>query len=372
MKALLSCLLLGALMGIASPSADAQKAHGALPAPTVRLAIDGILAGFQSHPLVAIGNYEDIAQEEDFYAALVRDPRFAREVGNVVVEFGSAAHQDTLDRYLNGGEVSFADLRKVWSDTVGFNIPYALGYVNFFVQVRDVNRTLPPAQRIHVWLGEPPIDWPKVKTKDDFFRFMAQRDTYPAGIIEREILARKKKAIVIYGSGHFFALGQFMPVIPLLEQKHPNSIFKVQLYQGYTTKSCTADFERATDSWPVPALVAPVKGSSLGGKLYRPNCDVLPRNAGTIIGPSPAQIRQIIEDSERRATGVDADAILFLGKAATLTQSPFEPSIYLDPDYRREMNRRATLGLNFNIGSAPMTDAIVRSNPVSPQYMHHY
>src|SRR5580704_13775727 len=141
--------------------ANMQKAQGQLPPPTVRPAIDGILDGFQDHPLVAIGNYEDYAQEEDFYAALVRDPRFAREVGNVVVEFGGAAHQDIIDRYLNGEDISFSDLRKVWTDVVGFNIPYALGYVNFFVQVREVNRTLPPKQRIHVWLGEPPINWSK-------------------------------------------------------------------------------------------------------------------------------------------------------------------------------------------------------------------
>jgi hypothetical protein len=49
-----------------------------------------------------------MAQEEDFYAALVRSPRFAAEVGNVVVEFGDAAQQGTLDRYLSGEE--FLDL----------------------------------------------------------------------------------------------------------------------------------------------------------------------------------------------------------------------------------------------------------------------
>jgi len=64
-----------------------------LEAPTVVNAIDGILHAFQNHPLVGIGDNHNSAQEEDFYAALVRDPRFSTEVGNVVVEFGGAAHR---------------------------------------------------------------------------------------------------------------------------------------------------------------------------------------------------------------------------------------------------------------------------------------
>jgi hypothetical protein len=372
-RILFPSLILGALLAVTLSASDARKSRNALPTPTVRPAIDGILAGFQDHPLVAIGNDEDYAQEEDFYAALVRDPRFARNVGNVVVEFGAGAHQDIIDHYLNGQDVSFSDLRKVWSDTVGFNIPYAIGYVNFFVQVRNVNRTLPPAQRIHVWLGEPPIDWSKARTKADFSRFLAQRDTHPAEIIETEILAKNKKALVIYGDGHFFAHNRFMPVIPLVEQKHSKAIFIVQMYAGFATKACTARFEKTIQNWPTPALATPVRGSSLDGKLYRPGCDVVPRTAFRFPPAwTEAQKSQAIDDAEQKFSGADADALLFLGKAAVLTQSSFEPSIYLDPDYLREMNRRATLGFNFNIGGAPMTDAIVKSNPVSPQFVRRY
>ena len=60
---------------------------------TVAPAVAGILDAFAFRPLVAIGDYHGVAQELDFYAAIVRDSRFASEVGNVVVEFGSASHQ---------------------------------------------------------------------------------------------------------------------------------------------------------------------------------------------------------------------------------------------------------------------------------------
>jgi hypothetical protein len=371
------CLFVGALLAIACPAADAQKTPASLPAPTVRPAIDGILAGFQNHPLVAIGNYEDYAQEEDFYAALVRDPRFAREVGNVVVEFGAGEHQDIIDRYLNGENVSFSDLRKVWTDIVGFNIPYAIGYVNFFVTVRDVNRALPPSQRIHVWLGEPPIDWSKIKSKEEFVKYYPQRDTHPIEIIEKEILAKNKKALIIYGDGHFYALKSlpspgFPRLLPPLEQKHPGAIFIVQMYVGFSTKACTTNFEQSIQSWPTPALAAPIKGTSIGRQLYGSGCDVVdPKILRFPPTMSAAKKADVIDEIEQNEAGIKADALLYVGKAASLTQSPYEPSLYLDPDYLRELNRRATLGFGFNVGKAPMTDAIVQSNPVSPQFVRH-
>jgi hypothetical protein len=64
-------------------------------------------------------------------------------------------------------------------------------------------------------------------------------------------------------------------------------------------------------------------------------------------------------------SGVDGDALLFLGKAETLTRTPMEPSIYLDLDYRREIERRKKIA----DGESP-TDSTVKDNPVSPNHIH--
>jgi hypothetical protein len=40
-------------------------------------------------------------------------------------------------------------------------------------------------------------------------------------------------------------------------------------------------------------------------------------------------------------SGVSANAILYMGPPDGLLLAPFNPSIYLDPDYFKEMNRRA-------------------------------
>ncbi len=160
---------------------------------------------------MGLGDDHALAQEEDFYVSLVSDPRFAREVGNVVVEFGNASQQQTIDRYVNGEDMSYAALRKVWADTsyVGwFPTVTALGYLNFYAAVRAINATVPVADRIHVWLGGKPVDWSKIKTKEDLLKAISgQADLYTADLIEQQILSRHKRALLIYGTFHIYDKG---------------------------------------------------------------------------------------------------------------------------------------------------------------------
>ena len=203
-KRLLARLTLSGMLTFAASSAETQKSPSTLPPPTVRPPLTEYWV--LSRPILwLLSEMPRAMLEEDFYAALVSNPRFARDVGNVVVEFGGAAHQDILDRYLNGADVAFSDLRKVWTDVVGFDFPTALGYVNFFAQVRAVNLRLQPTQRIRVWLGEPPIDWSRIKTDADFRPLLNQRDPYAAKIIEQQILEKRKKALVVYGDLHLYS-----------------------------------------------------------------------------------------------------------------------------------------------------------------------
>jgi hypothetical protein len=335
-----------------------------LEAPIVVSAIDGILNAFKNHLLVGIGDDHNSAQEEDFYAALVRDPRFSTQVGNVVVEFGGAAHQNLLDGYLNGQEVSYADLRTIWTDVVGW-IPTVtgLGYANFFAQVRAVNLALPPERRIHVWLGEPAVDWSKITTKAEFDPILAQRDTHAADVIEKNILGPGRKAVVIYGDLHFY---NNQGLRRLVEKQYPNAFFIVAMYAGYATKSCTASFEQGIADWPVPALATPLRGTSLESKLYRSDCDVEPRTSLPFRpSMSEAQRVQFADAIERMDSGVDGDALLFLGKANTLTRTPMDPSIYLDLKYRREIDRRQRIAFGESL-----TDSSVEQNPVSPHFIH--
>jgi hypothetical protein len=376
MRQLSSCLTLAAMLVVTS-TADAQTPTR--PAPTVRPAVDGVLAAFEQHRLVGLGDMHNMAQQEDFFVTLIRDPRFVKEVGNVVVEFGTATHQAILDRYVNGGDVSFAELRSVWSDVVGW-VPTVtgLGYVNFFVQVRTINLSLPPEQRVRVWLGEPVIDWSKVKTREDVMPFMSQRDSNPAAIIKREILAKGKKALVIYGAGHFD-----MPDMPvefrvrslqtLVEEDYPDAFFIVLPYWGFVEKACSVAFEQTYRDWPTPAMAFPVRGSTIEDALSKRGCHASTPSNPVINLPNKtaaelAEIRaKVAIAEEHMLSGMNGDALLYLGPAATLTRTPQEPSIYLDAAYRAEINRRNQIrGFQLLPNAIPFEPNTVSPRPLRP------
>lgn len=334
------------MLWLAIAGAAAQPA-GPTANPPAQPAIDGIIAAFQKHPLVGLGDYHDVAQEADFYAALVRDPRFARDVGNVVVEFGSASSQDIVDRYLAGETLPYAELRKIWTDRVSW-VPGGarLGYINFFAQVRAVNLGLPANQRIRVLLGDPPIDWSKVRTKADWLPILRQRDTHTAALIEQEILAKNKKALVIFGGTHFFASpdgGPLQNLGPLIQQAHPGAMFVVSPYAGFNEETCSARFEDALYNWPLPALATPVRGTKLEAMLRAPGCHAAP-------------VGRTSEDDI--FSGVAGDALLYLGPASALRYAPLEPDIYLDANYRAEISRRYEI-----IMGKPLASSTVESNP---------
>lgn len=310
------------------------KAPAGAP-PAVSNATDGVFAAFRSHPLVGLAEAHGWAQQLDFYSDLLRDPRFARDIGNVVLETGSATQQDIVDRHVNGEYVPYAILRKVWADTVGWRPAVThVGSLNVYATIREVNLTLPPAGRIKVWLGEPPIDWSKIKTKADLAPLEAQRESHPANLIDREILAKNKKALVIYGADHL-RLNVFTnnaSLRALVEKLHPGSWFIVAPYGGYTTAACTERFERHIKDWPTPALVEPIVGSTMEEDIFQPGCGLFPRPENV----TAEQYNELMRDYYLQM----GHALLYLGPRNEQVYSPQSPDIYLDLDYRTELERR--------------------------------
>ena len=305
-------------------------------APKVYSAADGIFTAFQTHSLVGLGELHGLAQELDLYVALLRDPRFASQVGNIVVEVGDSAQQAVIDRYVNGEDVPYTELRKVWSDTVGWypTVTFA-GSINIYSTIRDVNAKLPPEKRIKVWLGEPPIDWTKIKTKEDFTPLEGQRDTFPVELVGREILARNKKALMIYGTGHFGIYPDFPNLRAKLDTAHPGALFVISPYTGYAQADCAERFEPHTKGWTAPSLITPIKGSTLEDDIWRKGCNAFTK---------PPQLKdEAFEASGKNNLGLTSDAILYLGPRKSLVYGPRALDIILDQDYRAEMNRRMIL-----------------------------
>jgi hypothetical protein len=317
--------------------------------PIVSRAVDGILAAFERHPLVGLGDLHGLANEEAFYATLMTDPRFAAAVGNVVVEFGASQHQDILDRYLAGADVPYNELSKIWRNTVAWDPTVtAIGYQTFFAQVRAVNLSLPSSGRIRVWLSEPPIDWSVIHTKQAWQQIYDQRDPHAADVLVREILDRGEKALVIYGTGHFFSFPwpSTMPVPTagtatlgeIVERTHPGAFYLITPYGGYEKPGCSAALE-ADMKWPREVLIAPVRGTPLEGALMRPEC-----MSQTMRGVDPLPPADELARLQKRFyeidTGVAGDALLYLAPAAELMRAPEDPTTWMDVDYNKEIVRR--------------------------------
>ena len=315
----------------------------------VRPAVDGILAAFETHPLVGLGDRHGLADEGAFYNQLISDPRFADEVGNVVVEFGSASHQNTLDRYLAGEDVAYSDLRRVWLDAVGWEptIQWSM-YQLFFAQVRRTNLGLPLERRIRVWLGDPPADWSTIHTSEDLAPYILQRETHPASLIEREILSAGKKALVIYGGRHLLEYADDMlkswPQLVWLrtrvEETRPGAFYVVTVHVGFPDPRHSAAFE-AEFNWPNATLVSAVGDTSLKSALAGPGWSFDAEAAGRDLPgykPLSAELHDIL-------MGVAGDALLYLGPARTLMTSPYDPSLVMDGALFAELSRRATIKL---------------------------
>src|SRR5215471_4647200 len=148
--------------------------------------VSAILDGFRTHDVVALG--EGRHNNEPGYAfrlSLIRDPRFATVVNDIVVESGSSQYQNAMDRYIHGENVPNVMLRHAWQDTTqpdtAWDVPM---YEEFFAAVRAVNATLAPSRQLRVLLGEPPFDWDHA-TRESWLRIGLERDRFAADLIQR-------------------------------------------------------------------------------------------------------------------------------------------------------------------------------------------
>ena len=313
--------VVAAALVVSASSADGQRVS-----PTEdrgQPAAAAIISALDSFPVVAIGEVHRNQQLHDFLVRLLHDPRCLSTGGDLVVEFGNARYQDRVDRYVAGASIGKHALAQVWRDAVNILVWDAPVYERLISTVRQVNRARSPERRIRVVLAEPGIDWSLIHDRATWERIAGTRDRHAADVIEREVLARGRRAILVFGSGHVQRESAFDDVPPrprapnlieLLEAEHPGAAFLV-----------TAD-------WMSPALDA---------RLARWSPPTLLSLRGTSLGQvhSPAQAPSLESL---------ADAFLYLGPAASLTTSTPAPEIYADTAYLRELLRRDAIQGGMN------------------------
>jgi hypothetical protein len=337
-------LALGAGLVAASPRPLVQNpgAAAAKPLEPVRAMLDA----FASHDIVALdeGRHGN-EQAHALRLTLIRHPAFARTVDDIVVEFGSARYQEVMDRYIRGEEVAASDLRRAWQDTTQHAVWDVPMFEEFFRAVRQVNQSLAGSRRLRVLLADPPIDWSAVKTAADHFKWLRLRDTHGAELIQREVVAKKRKALLIFGAMHlqrrnisanYEPLDGAETVVSMLDRAGVK-IFTIRTPTEAEPRALQADMA----SWPVPSLVV-LRGTRLGGlDSARFWSSDMPRFAVRDGKPSP-----LPREQWRVVPMQDMfDALLYLGPASTITTARLPAALCADAAYRH-MRRERMLLLN--------------------------
>lgn len=292
-----------------------------------------VIGLFKSRDIVCIPERHQDKVVHDFLRDLITDKALVEAgVRDIVVEFGSARYQGVMDRYIAGETVKKSELQKAWRETTQFLVWDSPLYESFFRMVRDVNSKIPVNMRLRVLLGDPPIEWERVHTKADFLKFF-DRDPSMANVVQREVLAKKRKALLIAGGMHLICerdpeevlTDEYRSVGDLLRRRHGNQVFLF----WYTTS-------------PIPGLSGPgvnalvLKGAALENSSFAP------------FAPKGFTIKKIVDGKTKwvpaeatdwpKAT-VMTDGLIDYGNARKEILP--SPSVYRDAGYVKELHRRA-------------------------------
>jgi hypothetical protein len=253
--------------------------------------VEFILDAFDRFQVVALGEGRHMNRQGGaLRLQLIRDPRFPRKVRNILVEFGTGRYQDVMDRYIAGEAVPMDRLRMCWRETTQPVIWDAPVYEEFFRAVRDLNQTLPPEARLRILLGDPPIDWTKIRTRSELEawyneRMVARpwgksniRDGHAYDVVVREALSKGQKALVIAGDAHFSKpeislappgfFGDYLSgnLRIQLDHSHPGAALSITTrWDGKELLAAFPEIQR----WAKPSL-ALLKGTKLGALPHGP------------------------------------------------------------------------------------------------------
>ncbi|HEX6463775.1 MAG TPA: hypothetical protein VFZ98_04960 [Vicinamibacterales bacterium] len=291
------------------------------PAPKPVEPIGAILDAFRDHDVVGLSDGRTHGDE-------------------IAMENGNARYQGVMDRYIRGEDVSFAELRHVWDDTTQPQIVNGTDYIHpVYVALRAINAKLARAQQHRAILGDPPIDWAIVHTREEFQRWLEQRDSSGAAMIQREILAKGRKALAIYGGGHL----QRKQQASNYKMDHPLAQTVISLLDRAGVKTFVVSTIGERDfvkPWSAPAL-ALVRGTTFGAEVIPqgrlPRVELKPDGTSVQV-PRDRWVDLAWEDQ--------IDAVLFLGPDSNLRNRALPQSLCTDPGYLdNRLERMAIAGL---------------------------
>jgi hypothetical protein len=292
-----------------------------------------ILAAFDKYEVVAMPAAHGMKDIDDFILTLIRTPAFAEKVNDIEVECGNSLYQPVLDRYIAGEDVSFKEVRKVWRNTTQPMCGQSGFVEQFFPLVRAINQKLPPAKRLRVLAGDPPIDWDQVKSFDDALKFLG-RDASIASVMEKEVLSKHRKALMLFGTFHLFH-GQPRSAVSIYEKDFSNLTLVISDI-GPFYKGSAAGSGSEFVNWPIPAL-AMAPGTWLGA------LDLSHFLPPPVMMDKDCNVHNDFSKPLQKPMAELVDAFLYLGPPDLSLNAQLPADIVLDVDYKKELKRRESL-----------------------------
>ncbi len=356
MRRCLSALAV-ALSACATAASNLTPGEGGAQ-PRVRDATDIIAEALRSHRLVLISEHHWSVPVHEQLRRIIADPKVTALVDDIVVEFGNPLYQGVIDRYIAGESVPMDSVRLAWRNTTQLLAWDSPLYERFYESVRALNSARAPDRRIRLLAGDPPIDWSRTTRAEDIPRTYGFRDIETIAIIEREVLTKGRRALVVIGEEHVVRTTDPAPGAPpkplerqslgeALQQRHPGAAFLVGTVVGDGSS-----LGRAIRDWPNGSM-AGIAGTRLGlAAASIRGRDTTTSAALTRAQPDELRLQDLF------------DALLYAGPTIEALEPP--GTLYRrEPEYEREIRRRIQILRAFygvDIWSEDL-DRLLRSGP---------
>jgi len=309
-------------------TADAGIERDSGMSPRLEDPTKAILAAFDKYEVVGMDAAHGNKDLDDIILHLLRDPAFPGRVNDIAVECGNSLYQPILDRYIRGEDVPLSQVRQVWRNSQTMCSVSGF-YEILFPLVRRINQKVSLDKKLRVLAADPPVDWSKVNSPHDLDGFR-DRDASIASVMEKEVLSKHRKALMLFGTFHLFHSNLAGPrglqsAVERYEKNYPGVTFVIGtsiVSRNSIAPSVMEEMIERMASWPVPSLEQKLKGTWLAGvdQYYFTNM---------------------------------IDAYLYLGPADLMLAEPRPAEIFLNKEYMAELRRRAEI-----IGDKLLTDQL--------------
>jgi hypothetical protein len=192
-----------------------------------------IVQALGKHSIICIGEGDHaVVDSHEIIRQIISDKNIQNILDVIIVEFATKRYQAVLDDFIQGKEVDFRELAKVWRDTSTSPItPWDSPiYYELLKKVRENNRSLSPDKKIRILAGDPLIKWEEIQNRDDFRKFRMPRNQYVSELAIEQTFQLNKKVMIIYGGIHLARINvgpegdPRNPITYRIQLKHPDSV----------------------------------------------------------------------------------------------------------------------------------------------------